>query len=453
MKKTILIIVLAVLCLFFKVEARNIAKGKLEHPRANDTLVRPLIAGQFISQGLWKTPLKIIKPSKTEYLMSLDQYKGKVILLDFWATWCGSCLKHFPELDSLQERYKKDLKIILVNSYNSGDTKSKIIRLLQLKNRELKGGLSLPCVISDSILANTFPHTFLPHLVWIGKDGIVKAITSADEVTTKNIDLLLATNSLTTYGKVDESTQQLLYSNNNLPQKNLVQYSILLKGKIDGLGGGARPRKINDSIRGMVFSNRSLFTLFNMAASRLIKDFTPKNLILTVHDSSVFFQPKSGVSLEEWQRKNFYSLDLIVPSGQFANFYKYMLADLNRYSGYTGTIETKDLGCWTIQRTKPDNLFATKGGTYNNTLFETGQKVLKNAPIKDLCEWLNSMTGPNEPVIDQTGYTKMIDINFEKGSDNLKSVNDQLAHWGLTLAYKTLRQDVLIIRDTNNNNN
>jgi len=48
--------------------------------------------------------------------LDLNQYEGKVIYLDFWASWCGPCRKSFPWLNEMEERYNdKDLVIIGVN--------------------------------------------------------------------------------------------------------------------------------------------------------------------------------------------------------------------------------------------------------------------------------------------------------------------------------------------------
>src|SRR5438874_63991 len=40
----------------------------------------------------------------------------KLVILDFWATWCSACISHFPDLYALQRQHPKDLQIILVNS-------------------------------------------------------------------------------------------------------------------------------------------------------------------------------------------------------------------------------------------------------------------------------------------------------------------------------------------------
>jgi len=49
-------------------------------------------------------------------LLDLGQYRGKVVLLDFWASWCAPCLQSFPWMQQLHERYaSQGLVIIAVN--------------------------------------------------------------------------------------------------------------------------------------------------------------------------------------------------------------------------------------------------------------------------------------------------------------------------------------------------
>lgn len=44
---------------------------------------------------------------------SLSKFKGKVILINFWATWCAPCLKEFPHFQTLLKRYEKQGFVIL----------------------------------------------------------------------------------------------------------------------------------------------------------------------------------------------------------------------------------------------------------------------------------------------------------------------------------------------------
>ena len=53
--------------------------------------------------------------------VKLSDYKGKIVLLDFWATWCPPCRRGIPDLIDLQNEYKKNLVVIGI----SVDTDSK----------------------------------------------------------------------------------------------------------------------------------------------------------------------------------------------------------------------------------------------------------------------------------------------------------------------------------------
>lgn len=47
--------------------------------------------------------------------VSIQDFKGKVVLIDFWETWCSPCLEVFPAMDSLREEYGNDFEVLAVN--------------------------------------------------------------------------------------------------------------------------------------------------------------------------------------------------------------------------------------------------------------------------------------------------------------------------------------------------
>jgi cytochrome c biogenesis protein CcmG/thiol:disulfide interchange protein DsbE len=59
----------------------------------------------------------------------LSEYKGKVVIIDFWATWCGPCRKGIPDLIELQKEFGKDIVVIGISL--DTDTKEEVIPFMQ----------------------------------------------------------------------------------------------------------------------------------------------------------------------------------------------------------------------------------------------------------------------------------------------------------------------------------
>lgn len=120
----------------------------------------------------------------------LSEQKNKVLILDFWATWCGSCINSFPKLDSLQQDFGKHLQIWLINN-SARDDKQKINDFLRKFKTEWPT-FSLPVVIGNDATKGLYSNGSLPHYLWIGYDRKIKAITGAEEVNAVNIERLVA---------------------------------------------------------------------------------------------------------------------------------------------------------------------------------------------------------------------------------------------------------------------
>lgn len=98
---------------------------------------------------------------------SLENYKGKVIFLNFWATWCPPCKKEMPDIENIYKEYgenKKDVVILGVNSEKENEAKK------FLKDK----GYTFPTVIDENseVMRKYFIQAFPTSFV-IDKEGNV----------------------------------------------------------------------------------------------------------------------------------------------------------------------------------------------------------------------------------------------------------------------------------------
>jgi len=79
-------------------------------------VVFSLILFTFTLQLINQVSAKQVDQSDINQSFDINQYKGKVVYLDFWASWCVPCRKSFPWMNQLQQKYSPDdLIIIAVN--------------------------------------------------------------------------------------------------------------------------------------------------------------------------------------------------------------------------------------------------------------------------------------------------------------------------------------------------
>ncbi len=102
--------------------------------------------------------------------LSLEQYRGKVVLLDFWAVWCGPCVAEMPNVKQVYEKYRdENFQIIGISLDKSRDT---LVGYLE------KEGITWPQFFDGdgwkNQVAGMYGIRAIPHMYLIDGEGVVR---------------------------------------------------------------------------------------------------------------------------------------------------------------------------------------------------------------------------------------------------------------------------------------
>jgi len=99
--------------------------------------------------------------------ISLNDLKGKPVLINFWATWCGPCVFEMPYLQEIHDEWSG--KGLMVLAINRGESSSKVEQFLQSNN------LSLPVLLDTKLdVFRRYNIRSIPTTFFIDKDGIIQ---------------------------------------------------------------------------------------------------------------------------------------------------------------------------------------------------------------------------------------------------------------------------------------
>lgn len=103
--------------------------------------------------------------------IALADFKGQVVMLDFWATWCGPCMQAIPAVQRLSEQFKdQPVAIIGVNRDKPGD-ETKVKRTIERKQLTFHQAMD-----TSGAIAKTYKITAIPALILIDKQGVVRSV-------------------------------------------------------------------------------------------------------------------------------------------------------------------------------------------------------------------------------------------------------------------------------------
>lgn len=374
--------------------------------------------------------------------VTIDQLRGKWLLLDFWNKGCLSCVESFPTVNAQQHKFKNQLQYFLIGKNDQDDGTKKIYEKFKAKmNMEIPNAF-------DSDLFSKLQITGCPRIIVIQPDGIIYG--TATHITDQDIsDLITGKSPKLKDAFIEEATnnpdQHYLNDVDDKKDSSLVFKSALNKWN-PSIKGSSYAR-ITPQTRYFETIGNTLNQLYMLAY--IGQDGVGKNDGLY---DQMFCQPIIEVSdrnkFSDNINKNIYCYRLTVQSDKNNREEKMLMMqnDLKNYFGYEASIEKRIVPCWKITANKgAKTKLKTLGGAKSISGRRDTGLVFVNYPVKELVKKIYYI---DLPVIDCTGIKGNIDLALKHLMTNLTDVQRNLEENGLTLIKGTTKMNALVIKDT-----
>lgn len=360
-------------------------------------------------------------------VINLEKLEDKVVILDFFDTYCGTCIQSMPKLQKLQDKMKNKVQIITVG-WQDRATLEKFYE----GNQFLKENkVNIPVIYADVYLKERFPHQGVPHVVFLYK-GKVQAITGSDFIKEANILELIEKGTIDLPLKDDFGIGNLMA----LGKETQIRGAVSLSGYQNGVPSESlKIRK--DSITGMqktYFYNFSIYRAVLSTWAKIEKvDYIPRpeRLELKVKDPNRYDDQVNIGSLWYTQHAISYErLDSLkrTDSAQAS----IVLNDLHSFLGIRTYKMMKSIQCLIL---KPCPVKTYSGKVSLNGMTYEGSSVF--AVMIDMGRQF-------PPVLDLVKSKVKITLGEYR---SLTELNKQLAAYGIVAEIGMGKQEVLVIEE------
>lgn len=138
---------------------------------AGALLETPLVAGRELAVGVKEGHLApdFLLSSPAGDLYRLSDFRGRAVMINFWASWCGSCLAEMPEIKALQAEIGGEALVVV--AVNAGETRQRALEYINFLEAPFAWVLDPRLVVSDA-----YGVYGLPLSVFVDAEGIVRGV-------------------------------------------------------------------------------------------------------------------------------------------------------------------------------------------------------------------------------------------------------------------------------------
>lgn len=403
--------------------------------------VVPLEVGDALPDELWSMTLSVVNHPEGKHTIKLEDFRTTPIILDFWATWCPSCITSLQKLDTIQRELANEVVIIPVTN----DSMQKAESFIKTQKWQL------PTVVNNSILQEYFPHKYIPHYIWVNQEGIIEAITGAEPVNKANIKAVIGGRNLDVPNKIellDFDHKKPLFIDGNGGEGNSIKYRSLFSEPIPGLFqtiSSVISDTVNHTSRIYGINCRAL-TLYSLAYQKL-QSFPKERIEYEIKDSAkraLFVTTKDG----QTSKNHLFTYELITPLNASDKVRERVAVDLQHFFGLSARFERRLIDCYVLTALPTLKRAFSKGGERKDNLFgeQNEEKYIQNQTIDFLSGYLNEMLPL--AVVDEMSYRGTLDLKFPQPDvQNLKPLQEALRKQGISLEKGNREIEFFIISD------
>jgi thiol-disulfide isomerase/thioredoxin len=424
--------------LSFLILCNMYAYGQVKTTRSNSLLAKK----HFLHIGDKIPDTYFLVNNYKEKKVNLSDFKNRLIILDLWGTYCGSCIEYMPEIEKLQAQFKDSIRVIMVTKNSDDEVKKCAIRAENVRNNHL------PFINGKENLGGFFDLSFVPQYVWIDGSGVIKYISEESGVTPKNIRNFLAGQELNFKIKatipVANAQDPLLVQMYPYLGKDFYIYSYLAPLDLNKYTTGSFERNGLEmqnpkSLSGNSFNFKNLYKMaygFSDANNPLSND----RVLIKFNDTANYSDPSKN-----------YIYDLIVNSNvPKTRVLKYMQLQFDLFFNVNSSIRKQSVNCLIIKDLHNGH------NSYTAKIDTDDFDIVADSVVKATMSWgkfINYANGiyivPPYTLIDETGINpkRVVELQMSINFEDLDKVKKSLAPYGLTIDKEERQIDCIVISD------
>jgi thiol-disulfide isomerase/thioredoxin len=131
-------------------------------PRGMTFLISLFVVSQLHAAALDHAAPKFSLANSQNQIRSLSDYKGKIVFINFWASWCAPCQEELPELDRLAAQYKgKKVRVVAINVDPKRPPAKKLLAKLGLTSPHLEVLWDSKSKVVGTYNIDTMPSSYI----------------------------------------------------------------------------------------------------------------------------------------------------------------------------------------------------------------------------------------------------------------------------------------------------